>query len=175
MGRSTKKQPAPETTAAKRIFLIEDHALVREGLKRLLMEEEDLTVCGEANDSQGVLGILQKTKPDLVLLDISLPGTDGLELIKDLKFQLPHLRVMVVSMHPEEVYAERVLRAGARGYVMKQASREHLLTAIRTVLRDELYLSPALSSHLLHSIIGAKVPVKNESTSSAIANWKSSA
>ena len=113
------------------------------GYKRLLADESDLVVCGEADNSRGVLSKIEEAAPDLVLLDISLPGADGLELIKNLKTQRPHLRIMVLSMHPEEVYAERVLRSGARGYLMKQASPEELLTAIRTVLRDRNLPQPA--------------------------------
>jgi len=146
----------------KRIFLIEDHTLVREGIKRMLADEADLFICGEADSSRGVIDLLDTTNPDLVILDISLPGTDGLELIKDLKAQRADQRMLVLSMHDEELYAERVLRAGAHGYIMKQATHEQLLVAVRTILRGEIYLSPTLSARLLQSIVSSKGKVRNE-------------
>lgn len=149
-------------STAKRIFLIDDHALVREGIKRMLTEDGDLTVCGEAASSRGVLSELERTKPDLLLLDISLPGADGIELIKDLKAQSPDIRILVVSMHDEDLYAERVIRAGASGYLMKQSPYELLMAAVRKVLAGDIFLSPHLSSRLLHSMVRSKGKVQNE-------------
>ena len=142
--------------AAKRIFLIDDHTIVREGMKRMLSDEGEFVVCGEAASARGVLDELARTKPDLILLDISMPGADGIELIKDLKARSPNMRILVVSMHDENLYAERVLRAGASGYLMKDSSFEQLLAAVRTVLGGEIFLSQHLSSRLLHSLVRNK-------------------
>jgi len=157
----SRATPAP-VDQPRRIFLIEDHTLVREGIKRMLADETDLVICGEAESSRGVIDLLDETGPDLVILDISLPGTDGLELIKDLKAQRRDLRMLALSMHDEELYAERVLRAGAHGYIMKQATHQQLLAAVRTILRGEIYLSPTLSTRLLQSIISTKGKVRSE-------------
>jgi DNA-binding NarL/FixJ family response regulator len=146
----------------KRIFLIEDHTLVREGIKRMLTDEGDFLICGEADSARGVMALIAKANPDLVILDISLPGTDGLELIKDLKAQRGDLRMLALSMHDEELYAERVLRAGAHGYIMKQSTHQQLLLAVRTILRGEIYLSPTLSTRLLQSIVANKGHIRNE-------------
>jgi DNA-binding NarL/FixJ family response regulator len=146
----------------KRIFLIEDHTLFREGLKRMITEEPELAICGEAANAREAMDYLERSKPDLVLLDISLPGTDGLELVKSLRAQHSTLLMMVLSMHAEELYAERVLRAGAKGYIMKQVSARELIGAIRTVLKGEIYLSPQLSTKLLRSIVAQKGEARNE-------------
>lgn len=140
----------------RRIFIIDDHALMRDGLRHLVDQESDLTVCGEAENGKSAFAKIGGLDPDLALIDISMPGTNGLELIKNLRAQFPKLRMMVLSMHDEGLYAERALRAGARGYLMKQAPTSQLLGALRTVLKDEIYLSPVLSSQLLHSIISRK-------------------
>ena len=151
MKAARARLPAESSTAEKkkRIFLIEDHTLFREGLKRMIAEEPELAVCGEAANAREAMNNLERTRPDLVLLDISLPGTDGLELVKSLSVQHSSIMMMVISMHPEELYAERVLRAGAKGYIMKQVSARELIGAIRTVLKGEIYLSPQLSTRLL--------------------------
>jgi DNA-binding NarL/FixJ family response regulator len=151
------KASVPESRPEKiRIFLIEDHAVMRDGLRKLLEEEPDLVVCGEAENARSAFAGLEARLPDLAIIDISLPGTNGLELIKNLKARYPQLRMLVLSMHAEGLYAERVLRAGAHGYVMKHAPARQLLEALRTVLKGEVYLSPALSSRLLLSITRQK-------------------
>jgi len=135
--------------------------LFREGLKRIFAEESDLVVCGEATNARDTFSRLSQVKPDLVLLDISLSGMDGLELVKSLKVQHSKVRFMVVSMHDEELYAERALRAGAAGYLTKHASVSELLCAIRTVLNDGIYLSAACSRRLLQSFVNQKSKTKN--------------
>jgi DNA-binding NarL/FixJ family response regulator len=152
------KQPRkgdPED-AKPRIFLIDDHSILRDGLRRLLESEKNFVVCGEASNGKCAIAEIKKTLPDLVIIDISLPGIGGIELIKALRTQISKLRMLVLSMHDESLYAERALRAGAMGYVMKQASPKHLLTAVRAVLKDQIYLNPALSSQMIHSMIHNK-------------------
>jgi len=124
-----------------RVYLVDDHPLVREGLGNLINQQTDLTVCGEAEDSAGAIGGIQTTQPDVVLVDISLKNESGLELVKTLKNQFPNLAVIVISMHDEALYAERALHAGARGYVMKRETTKNVLTAIRRVLGGDVYVS----------------------------------
>jgi DNA-binding NarL/FixJ family response regulator len=131
---------APEsTTSAKtRVFLIDDHPGMRRGISACIAEEPDLVVCGQAgNAAEALLGIA-RTKPDVILTDISLPGRDGLDLIKEIRAREPHALVLVLSMHDESLYAERALRAGARGYVMKSAPTDELMDAIRRVRAGEV-------------------------------------
>jgi DNA-binding NarL/FixJ family response regulator len=153
--------PRDGSSPQHRLFLIDDHAVMREGLRALLQSEHDLTICGEADTARAARIELGKMKPDLAIIDISLPGSDGLELIKNLKAQYPNMRMMVLSMHAEELYAERALRAGALGYIMKHAPVKQLLGAIRTVLRNEVYLSPQLSSRMLTSLASRKEKSKS--------------
>jgi DNA-binding NarL/FixJ family response regulator len=140
----------------KRVFLIDDHPVLRDGLRRLLESEPDLMVCGEADSARKTFENIQVAAPDLAIVDISLTGPSGIELVKGLKSRFPKLRMLMLSMHDEVLYAERALRAGAKGYVMKQAPTEHLLAAVRRVLKDEIYLSDAISSQLLGAFVSQK-------------------
>src|SRR5256714_11771239 len=117
-----------------RIFLVDDHPLVREGLTNLINEQNDLIVCGEAEDSAGPITRIAKARPDVALVDISLKNESGLELVKNLGSQFPLVALIVRSMHDEALYAERALRAGARGYVMKRESTRSGLASIRRVM-----------------------------------------
>jgi len=135
-------QRPSETVARKsRIFLVDDHPLVREGLANLINGQDDLIVCGEAEDSAGAMAGIVKTRPDVALIDISLKNESGLELVKDLESQCPLVAIIVLSMHDEALYAERALRAGARGYVMKRETTKSVLASIRRVLQGGVYLS----------------------------------
>ncbi len=135
-------QRPSETVARKsRIFLVDDHPLVREGLANLINGQDDLIVCGEAEDSAGAMAGIVKTRPDAALIDISLKNESGLELVKDLESQCPLVAIIVLSMHDEALYAERALRAGARGYVMKRETTKSVLASIRRVLQGGVYLS----------------------------------
>jgi DNA-binding NarL/FixJ family response regulator len=138
--------------AQRRVLLIDDHPFMRAGLAQLINAQPDLTVCGEAGNPTEAFQSLAKIKPELVLSDLTMPGRSGLEFIKDLKAALPDLTVLVVSMHDEVVFAERALRAGARGYIMKEAGGENLLAAIRQVLHGEVYVSPKMSSQILNNL-----------------------
>jgi DNA-binding NarL/FixJ family response regulator len=154
------KTPAAATSASsappKGILLVDDHSFMRDGLAQLIDRQPDMKVCGEAGDPSEALTQLDKTKPDLVLTDLTMPGRSGLEFIKDLRAKDPSIAILVISMHDEAVYAERVLRAGARGYIMKGAGGENLLTALRQVLRGEVYVSPQVSARIVASLTGDK-------------------
>jgi len=133
----------PSATLARksRIFLVDDHPLVREGLANLINRQDDLCVCGEAEDSAEAISGIAETRPDVALIDISLKNESGLELIKNLESQFPLVALIVLSMHDEALYAERVLRAGARGYVMKRETTKNVLASIRRVLEGGVYVS----------------------------------
>ncbi len=147
----------------RRVFLVEDHPVTRRGLAQLLNCEPDLHVCGEEGAAAKARVRIPGLKPDLVIVDISLEGRSGLELIKDLTASCPRLPILVLSTHDEFLYAERALRAGARGYVMKQESMDHIMKAIRDVLRGELYLSEKARARLIHKTLntGARLPVSD--------------
>jgi DNA-binding NarL/FixJ family response regulator len=131
---------------------VDDHPFMRAGLAQLIDRQGDLVVCSEAGDAAEASREMARTKVDLVLTDITLPGKNGLEFIKDLQVTHPTLPILVVSMHDEAIYAERMLRAGARGYIMKEAGGENLLTAIRQVMSGQVYLSPKMSAKILENL-----------------------
>lgn len=140
-----------------RILLVDDHPTMREGLARVIDEADDLIVCAQAENIHGALDTIETTRPDLAIVDITLRRENGLELIKDLKIRHPKLLVLVHSMHDEEVYAQRSLRAGARGYLMKHEPPPKLLHAIRQVLAGEIYLSEAMTRQMLHAAADSPV------------------
>jgi len=140
------------TPAKKKVFLVDDHPFMRAGLAQLIERQPDLAVCGEAGNPADAFRDLDRAAPDLVLADITMPGRSGLEFIRDLSAQYPELVVLVVSMHDEAIFAERAIRAGARGYIMKEAGGDNLLAAIRQVLRGEVYVSPRMAAHLLDDL-----------------------
>jgi DNA-binding NarL/FixJ family response regulator len=144
--------PATATPPRQRILLVDDHPFMRAGLGQLIDRQADLVVCGEAGNPVEAFQQLTRTSPDLVLTDLTMPGRSGLEFIKDLRAAHPAVAILVISMHDEGVYAERVLRAGARGYIMKEAGGENLLAAIRQVLRGEVYVSPRMSARILNAL-----------------------
>ena len=131
-----------------RIFVVENHPVMLEGYDRLLASTPDLDLCGQATSGTDALKAIPEAGPDLVLVDLSIPDMNGLDVIKQLRVVSPNLATLVVTAHSEALYSERALRAGAHGFVSKDASPEVLLDAIRTVLRGERYLSPALREHL---------------------------
>lgn len=136
-----------------KVLLVEDHPVVRRGLTRLINGESDLTVCGEAADSIQALREVERTDPDVVMIDIALRQSNGLELIKQIKARNSKVRMLVSSVHDESVYAERVLRAGALGFVPKDESPEQLLRAIRTVACGKVYLSSGMSDRILGRLV----------------------
>lgn len=137
-----------------RVLVVDDHPIVRQGLALMINQEPDLEVCGEAEEANTALAVLADTRPDVVLLDISLPGPDGIEVLKTIRLTDPSLPVLMLSMHDETVYAERALRAGANGYIMKQEATENVLVALRRVLRSEVYVSDRVASSMLRQLAG---------------------
>ncbi|MCA9416710.1 MAG: response regulator transcription factor [Candidatus Omnitrophica bacterium] len=132
-----------------RVLIVDDHPLVRAGLKSLIEEESDLDVCGEAEGYSQALSLLEKLDPDLMVVDISIKDGNGLELVQTAKSIKPELKMIVASVHDEALYAERVLHAGAVGYVNKEAATEKIVEAIRSVLRGKVYLSEEMTERLL--------------------------
>jgi len=139
-----------------RILIIDDHPIVREHMGQLISQQPDLTVCGEADDLPSGIAAVRKLRPDMVIMDISLKGIYGMDLIKDIKESFPKLPVLVLSMHDELLFAERALRAGARGYVTKQEATHRILQAIRQVLEGNVYLNEKMGTALLGKITGGK-------------------
>jgi two-component system invasion response regulator UvrY len=131
-----------------RILIADDHAILRRGLKEILLRELPGVVCGEAENAQQVVAEVQSRDWDLVMLDITMPGRSGLDVLKDLRGMRPKLPVLVLSMHPEDQYGKRILKAGASGYMNKKSAPEELITAIRKLLAGGQYVSPALAERL---------------------------
>lgn len=146
------------------VLIVDDHPMMREGLAQLIDHESDLRVAGQADNAAQALQAVGELLPDLALVDISLPDKNGIELIKDLQTLHPQLPVLVVSMHDETLYAERVLRAGARGYIMKQEGGKKLMEAIRHVLRGQVYVSEKMSAKILETFSGRR----SDATKSAV-------
>jgi DNA-binding NarL/FixJ family response regulator len=141
-------------TAKSRVLVVDDHPIVRQGLTLLINRESDLTVCGEAEDAHTAMQSLTSTRPDILVVDISLNGPDGLDLLKNVRSRHPDLPVLILSMHDESIYAERALRAGAQGYIMKQEATEKVLVALRRILSREIYVSERIANRMLHRYIG---------------------
>lgn len=150
-----KKTP-PEKKTKTRVLVVDDHPIMRRGLAELINLEKDLIVCAEAETVRTALDLIKLHKPQVALVDLSLKDESGLELVKDIKTRFPEVLVLVLSMHDEAFYAERVLRAGARGYIMKQQATSQVLVAIRRILGGEVYLSEAISSKILRNVTGKK-------------------
>jgi DNA-binding NarL/FixJ family response regulator len=132
-----------------RILLVDDHPMVRERLTEIINREADLHVCGEAEERHEALQAVKTKRPDLVIVDLTLKNSDGLELIKDIHSRWPKVRMLVVSMHDESLYAERVLRAGALGYITKQDATRNILLAIRRILADNIFLNDRIATHII--------------------------
>jgi len=141
-------------TAKSRVFIVDEHPIVRQGLTLLINREPDLTVCGDAEEAASALDRIQELKPDLIIVDVSLNGPDGLALLKNIRVLDAHLPVLMLSMLDETLYAERALRAGASGYIMKQEETERLLGAIRRILSGEIYLSERMADRMLQRFTG---------------------
>jgi DNA-binding NarL/FixJ family response regulator len=148
--------PGKSKSTVKRVLIVDDHPMMRQGLAQLIDNELDLKVVAEADTGGQGLDIVVAQKLDLAVLDISLPDRNGLELVKDIRSLKPELPVLIVSMHDEALYAERVLRAGARGYIMKQEGGKKLLQAIRQVLTGQIYVSEKMSARILETFSGRK-------------------
>jgi DNA-binding NarL/FixJ family response regulator len=138
-----------------KIFLVDDHPLVREWLANLIEKNSDLTICGEAEDAPTALEAIAKLKPDLAIIDLSLGSGSGIDLIRSIRSSFPNVAMIVLSMHDERVYAERTIRAGARGYVMKRESTKKIIDAIHEVLQGNLYLSKEMTELLVEKFISS--------------------
>ena len=143
----------------KRVFIVDDHPLVREGLTNLVNGQDDLIICGEAKNSAQALDGIMKADPDVALIDISLENESGLELVKQLGSQFPQVALIVLSMHDETLLAERVLRAGARGYVMKHETSKSVLASIRRVLGGGVYVSEMIVNRIARRVGSVREPV----------------
>jgi DNA-binding NarL/FixJ family response regulator len=152
------KRGARSGPSRKRILVVDDHPILREGLLQLINMQPDLMVCGEAENASQALHALSTLKPDLVLVDISIPGRSGFELVKDIQAMHPEVPVLGLSMHDELLYAERLLRAGARGYIMKREHPEKLVEAIRHVLGGKTYVSEKMAARILDAFSGHRAP-----------------
>ena len=146
----------PTRPAKKAILIVDDHPMLRRGLTSLIDSEPDLAVCGEASTCAAALQAIRQRKPDVVIVDIGLEGRDGLELVKDMKVHHPKIPALVLSMHDESLYAERALRAGARGYVTKQQIDDTVLIAIRRLLNGEMYLSEKIGARFAANFLGGR-------------------
>jgi DNA-binding NarL/FixJ family response regulator len=138
----------------KRLLLIDDHPIMRYGLAQLVAEESGLEICGQAGSAKEGLTAVERLNPDLAVIDLTLPDRNGLELLKDIRALHPGLHCLVLSMHDESLYAERVLRAGARGYLMKEVAAEQFIHAVQKVLSGGIYVSEAMASKMLELAIG---------------------
>jgi len=140
---------APPRKKARRVLIVDDHPIVRQGLRRLIDQEEDLAVCGEAETVRDARTAIKELNPDAIIVDISLKQGDGIELVRDGRAHYPTLPILVLSMHDETIYAERMLSAGANGYIMKQAASEQFLVAVRRVLEGGIYVSEAVGNSMI--------------------------
>ena len=138
----------------RKVFVVDDHAIVREGLTLLINREADLAVCGAAEEMHSALRTIETLNPDILIVDISLNGPDGLDLLKTIRSKDPELPVLILSMHDESIYAERALRAGANGYIMKQEATERVLVALRRILNHEIYVSDRVANKMLQQYVG---------------------
>ena len=145
--------PQSGATAGKRrvrrVLIVDDHPIVRQGLRRVMENEDDLTVCGEAETARDARTAIKELNPDVVIADISLKQGDGIELVRDVRAHYPHLPILVLSMHDETIYAERMLSAGANGYIMKQAASDQFLISLRRVLDGNIYVSEAVGHNMI--------------------------
>ena len=144
----------PMQTAKKTVLVVDDHPLMRQGLALLINQQQDMQVCGEAQEAQAAMHAIAQLRPDIMILDISLNGPDGLDILKNIRATNPDLPVLILSMHDEAIYAERALRARANGYIMKQEATEKVLVAVRRILNGEVYLSERMSNKMLQQYIG---------------------
>ena len=154
--RAVRKTASPNFPAKRLVLLVDDHPMTREGLASIINRQADLEVCCEASNPAEAMSAMSKLKPDLMLTDMTMPGRSGIEFLKDVHALMPELPMLVLSMHDEMLYAERALRAGARGYLMKDAGSAKVLEVIRLVLSGQSYVSPQMSARLLDAMTGRR-------------------
>jgi DNA-binding NarL/FixJ family response regulator len=161
MGKIMAKKKVQDKTGRdkSKILIVDDHPIVRQGLAELVNHENDLVVCGQAEDAHQARKAIKELRPDMAVIDISLRETSGIELIKDINVQYPNLPVLALSMHDESLYAERALRAGAKGYIMKAEATEKVITAIRKILKGEIYVSDKMAAKMVRKLVGGKAEI----------------
>lgn len=153
-----------------RIIIVDDHPIVRQGLENLINRQKDLIVCKQAEDAKQAMKAIGKLNPDIVIVDISLKEKNGLELIKDIKVQYPDLPILALSMHDESLYAERVIRAGAKGYIMKQQATENINQAIRKIMKGQMYVSDEITAKMMYKIMGRRKDKAKASTTEILSD-----
>jgi DNA-binding NarL/FixJ family response regulator len=158
------KVAAPTEIVKKRILLVDDHPIFRHGLEDLLKKQDDLMICGHADSAPAALEKMRNLHPDLAIVDVSINGANGIELVKQMRAEVPHLAILVLSMHDESLYALRALKAGALGYVMKAEALQHVIEAVRRVLDGRIFVSPRFGEQLIFKAVhgsenGAPSPV----------------
>jgi DNA-binding NarL/FixJ family response regulator len=149
VGRSTNKNPLCDEPGAKRLVIVDDHPLFRKGLQEMIHSDGSFAVCGEAGNAAEAMDVIRKLHPDMAIVDLSLPGANGIELIKNIRAEFQKLPILVLSMHEESLYALRALRAGAEGYVMKHEAMANVIQAIHEVFSGRPYLSPAMAAQVI--------------------------
>lgn len=149
---------------ARRIVVVDDHPLFRHGLAQLINAEADFAVCGEAASAAEALSVIREANPELAIVDVGLKGTNGIELTKSIRAEFPNVYVLILSMHDESLYAVRALRAGARGYVMKQEALTNVLDAVREVFQGRTYLSPGMANQVISKFVGVDTAGERELT-----------
>lgn len=153
MNAPPNANPPSQEGAGTRVLIVDDHPIFRQGIVQLLRNVPGVTICGEAENAQGALDAMRRLQPEVLLLDVSMPGTNGIELIKLLLAEQPRLRILVLSMYDESLYALRALRAGAKGYVMKHQAMESVIDALRKVIAGGIYVSPAFAERLVFKAV----------------------
>jgi DNA-binding NarL/FixJ family response regulator len=154
---------AMATSSKCKVFVVDDHPIVRQGLSQLINREEDLMVCGEAESAHAALEAIRRSQAEVVILDVSLDGPDGIELLKAIRVWNARLPVLILSMHDESLYAERALRAGANGYIMKQEATGRVLTAIRQILRGDVYVSERMAKKMVQQFVAGGGTIRRSS------------
>jgi DNA-binding NarL/FixJ family response regulator len=160
---AAKPSPPPPQRPKKTVLLVDDHPLVRTGLAQLINRQDDLAVIGEADSAAAAISAVDKLKPDLAVVDISLDDRNGIDLLKDLVVRAPKLNVLMLSMHPESLYAERALRAGAKGYIMKQEAPDKVLVALRRIVAGDVYVSDTIAAKMLRTMTDRRGAEPHES------------
>lgn len=153
--------PKKTSEVKKKIYIIEDHQVLRQGLRLFIEQEPDMAVCGEAGNAADALAAISQAQPDAVVSDISMPGMNGIEFLKNMKARHPQIAAVILSMHDESIYAERALRAGAFGYVMKKESAGEVITALRKALKGEYHVSKLVVGAVMHKVLRAQEPEKS--------------
>jgi DNA-binding NarL/FixJ family response regulator len=156
-GQTKSKSRKKAEVLKRKVLLVDDHPITRQGVSAMINQQDDLIVCGETDNAASALELISTLEPDMIVLDISLKTVNGIELAKDIKARFAKVPILMMSMHDEGLYAERSLRAGAKGYIMKQEANDKILIAINQVLKGDLYISDKIREKMLHHLVNKKV------------------